>query len=174
MVRGFRTIGLMMVGVLFLQGAIVDRASAATVRRTFNLNAGSPFTGGGFFDYDDAALTAGISGQTTPILMAEFTYSGGLPQLIDDPLSAVNFDSLGAFLGIDLVLPAPAGEINNVLIANEDAYIPEDASQPFEGVVSYGAAVPTTAIPTPALLPGLVALGWKALRQRRETEIKSL
>jgi hypothetical protein len=155
-------------GALILGLLNVEAASAVLLRRTFDLNATSPYQGSGFFEYDSATLapTGDPSGNKfTPILSAIFRYTGKVDQSIVDPLSAVNFDSAGNFLGIDLELPAPVGQLNKVLIANENAYI---ANALFSNIVTYGAATPaSTPIPTPALLPGLLALGWRTRRRQK-------
>jgi hypothetical protein len=144
----------------------VESASAARLRRTFDLNSTAPYKGSGFFEYDSAILTptGDPSGhQFTPILHALFRYTSEVEQPIVDPLSAVNFDSAGNFLGIDLELPAPLSQLNGVLVANENAYI---ANAILSSAVTYGAATPaSTPIPTPTLLPGLLALGWRTRRR---------
>jgi hypothetical protein len=99
----------------------------------------------------------------------------------------VNFYSQKQFLGIDLLLPLPSDADSNaysVLVANEFAYVlfqddtqiplapPEQPttqvlaalSQADQPVVTYGNP---TAVPSPALLPGLVALGLGMLRRKK-------
>ena len=155
-------------GALMLGLLSGEAASAALLRRTFDLNATSSYQGSGFFEYDNSTLspTGDPSGnQLTPILSAIFRYTGEVDQSIADPLSAVNFDSAGNFLGIDLELPVPLGQPNGVLIANENAYI---ANALFSNVVTYGSPTPvSTPIPTPALLPGLLAFGWCTCRRQQ-------
>lgn len=142
-------------------------AQAALVRRTFELNASQ--TGSGFFDYDDSALTtdAFTGNQFSDILNAIFQFTGEGQQTLNDPFAAVNFDSAGNFLGIDLEIDAPTSALQSVLIANEDAFIPATAFTAESTTVTYGAP---TAVPTPALLPGLVGLGLGVMRKKQKSK----
>jgi hypothetical protein len=143
-------------------------ANAATVQKTFTLNSTAPYTGTGFFDYDDALLftTGDPSGNLyADILNATFGYTGQASQVITDPFKRVNFDSIGNFLGIDLEIADPFNLPDTILIANENAYIPSASTIAISGVVGYE---DRTAIPTPALLPGLAAIGWASLKRKQK------
>ena len=148
---------------LALSMLTVPQAEAATVRRSLTLTASQ--SGSGFFEYDNAALTEASSfGRFTDILNAEFRFEGEAVQTVNDPFAAVNFANDGTFLGVDLELSPFSPSLNNVLIANDEVYVPADAFLPEAGAtVTYGEE-----IPTPALLPGLVALGIKTVRKRRK------
>jgi hypothetical protein len=151
-----------------LTALTVATAEAAVVRRSFELTAPAAYMGTGFVDYDDANLlpTGDPSGHLyADILAVGFAYTGQAPASISDPFKRVNFDSASTFLGIDLEIPDSQDPLQTILIANEDAYIPSSSSAVTSGVVSYGAAVP---VPTPALLPGLVMVGWRAIRRRAQ------
>jgi hypothetical protein len=172
-----------------LFGAVTSEpAQAALVRRSFDLNATSPYIGSGYFDYDDSPLADPNSDNYyANIVRAFFGYAGKPLQQVVDPSARVNFDSQKQFLGIDLLLPLPSGADSNaysVLVANEFAYVlfqddtqiplapPEQPttqvlaalSQADQPVVTYGNP---TAVPSPALLPGLVALGLGMLRRKK-------
>jgi hypothetical protein len=161
-----KTLLPVLTGAVLLSLLGVGAADAALVRRSFSFNATSPYTGTGFFDYDDALLqpSGDPSGnQSTQILAVVFGYTGQTTQLINDPLSRVNFDSIGGFLGLDLELPAPLNQLDSVLIANENIYLPADSSAVIENIVNYGVPTP---VPTPAMFPSLIALGWGIVRRK--------
>jgi len=167
----FRTASNALLGAVMLTASFAPLSEAAVFTKKLKLQVDSVYSGQGYFKYDDEDLQplGDLSGnQFTSIIEVAFAYDGENEQSINDPDAIVNFDSSGNFLGIDLILPAPVGQIDDVLIANDDAYIPSIAFVANEKAVEYSsfeAVDEPQVISALPLLLGLVMCGKTLLRK---------
>ena len=139
--------------------------------------AGDRFSGQ--VEFDDSVLT-GVGDETVGLSDFSFSFLGNNFTPVDDPLAFAQFFD-GTFLGLDYIstdfqllsgidIFEPAfSSIDNTFFSYD---IPSGAGF---GNISYTVVTkpptpPTAAVPTPALLPGLIGMGVTALRKRRKQE----
>ena len=127
--------------------------------------------------FDDSVLS-GSGEETVSLSDFNFSFLGNAFTLIDDPLAFAQFFN-GDFLGVeygttDFQLLSGLDFFDPALSSINDAFFSYDvASGAGFGDVSYKLVAtpptPPAAVPTPALLPGLIGMGVAALRKRKQT-----
>jgi hypothetical protein len=171
----------LLVSALLMQA---EPASAANIRNTFSINVingpGTGTTGTGFFDWDDAAVptTGGLSaslsnggllGLSVTLFGQTFTAADDINQPQFPTVSFLNHipqsvDIIFSEVGLGHLIAINEPGIARISIRDNLVATPG-------GAQNFSTTANTTAVPTPALLPGLVALGMGIARKRQRQAV---
>jgi len=185
-VSNIRTISVAVVGAAAIGlGCGLTPAEAATL--DFNFSFTNVANGGGTVTGIVSGLTDNATSAATSLKVLTNTAGFGIGEYVGNPLSNSFTVSAGSITSATFVAfglgnnpPAVTGSslalnLNSPLYKNITGLSNTSGSivvSPNTGL-SFTPVTPPTAVPTPALLPGLLGLGAAALRKRKAEQVKA-